>query len=74
MGKSDYFLNFHPILILLKSFRMSLIKPYYIGFAYLTGYLNGFLLRMQKTKDDEIRNYFWNDRMKIAINNFLKIK
>lgn len=60
-GEAAYYFNLNPIHIILKSMRMmSHNNPYYIGIAYLTGYLSSFIRRREKIDDEEIRKFFWN--------------
>ncbi|WP_342304732.1 glycosyltransferase family 2 protein [Methanolobus sp. ZRKC5] len=59
-GESSYYLNFHPIHVFSKSVICTFIYPYYIGFAFLLGYLKSFILFKEKIKDEEIKKYFWN--------------
>lgn len=63
-GSVAYYLNKHPLLVLLGSFSYFTQKPYYIGFAYLHGYLLECCKRSPKIQDSEIRDYFWNRRLK----------
>ncbi len=64
-GAMAYYLNKHPLLVLLGSFSYSIQKkPYYIGFAYLYGYLLEWFKRSPKISDPEIRDYYWNERLK----------
>ena len=63
-GSIAYYLNKHPLLVLLNSFSYFTQKPYYIGFAYLCGYLWDWFKRSPKINDSEIRDYYWNDRLK----------
>jgi glycosyltransferase involved in cell wall biosynthesis len=63
-GATAYYLNKHPLLVLLGSFSYIIQKPYYIGLAYLYGYLLEWLKRSPKIKDPEIRSYYWNNRLK----------
>ena len=71
-GETAYYLNYHPILIMFKSLRISFEKPYYIGIAFLIGYLSGFLLKLPRTNDNKIKNYFWNNQLKSSFNYFFK--
>ena len=63
-GSMAHYLNKHPLLVLVGSFFYSIQKPYYIGLAYLYGYLLEWLKRSQKISDPEIRDYYWNKRLK----------
>jgi glycosyltransferase involved in cell wall biosynthesis len=63
-GSLAYYVNKHPLLVLLGSFVYSIKKPYYIGLAYLYGYLLECFKRSSKIQDPEIRDYYWNKRLK----------
>ena len=63
-GSTAYYLNKHPLLVLLGSFSYSIQKPYYIGLAYLYGYLLEWYQKSPKINDSEIRGYYWNERLK----------
>ncbi|WP_292393416.1 glycosyltransferase [Methanoculleus sp. UBA303] len=63
-GSMAHYLNKHPLLVLVGSFFYSTQKPYYIGLAYLYGYLLEWLKRSPKINDPEIRDYYWNKRLK----------
>ena len=58
-GEGSYMINLNPIHVLIKTVRYLCKKPYYIGIAYLLGYLKG-AIRGKKIEDEEIRKYFWN--------------
>jgi hypothetical protein len=62
-GKNAYYLNKHPLLILLNIIYYSTIKPYYLGIAYLYGYLWSVFKHLKKIDDAEIKSYYWNDRI-----------
>ena len=63
-GKVAYYLNKHPILVLLNIIYLFLERPYYTCFAYGLGYLSGLVRRMPKISDPELRDYYWNRRLK----------
>ena len=59
-GKTNYYLNYHPVNALLTGFFYTIFKrPRYIGFAYLLGYSKSMFSRDKKIKDPEVTNYFW---------------
>ena len=62
-GGASYYLNYNPLHVMIKSiaylFRR---KPYYIGIAYLYGYLNSLIQRKGQIEDEEIKRYFWHIR------------
>jgi len=57
-GKSSYILNYNLIYAILKGFKLSFKRPYYIGFAYLYGYLSSLILREEQINDEEIKYYY----------------
>lgn len=59
-GESSYYLNINPLHVVIRVVIYSLRKPYYIGIAYLVGYLGSIVSRTKRIKDPEIRIYFWN--------------
>ncbi|MDO8725091.1 MAG: glycosyltransferase family A protein [Candidatus Methanoperedens sp.] len=59
-GESYYYLNFNPIHVLIKVIQFSFRKPYYIGMAFLTGYIRFALTREKQIEDKEITDYNWN--------------
>ena len=63
-GFMAYYLNKHPLLILVNTIYYSAKKPYYIGSAFLWGYLVSLLKRECKIDDDEIKDYYWNTRLR----------
>lgn len=63
-GSTAYYLNTHPLLVLLGAFSRSIQKPYYVGLAYSYGYLLEWLKGSPKINDPEIRDYYWNKRLK----------
>jgi glycosyltransferase involved in cell wall biosynthesis len=62
-GRMAYYLNKNPILVALNVFQCTLRKPYYIGMAFLLGYIVACIKRDERIKDKEIRDYFWNHRL-----------
>ena len=58
-GEGSYLINLNPIHVLIRTVRYLCKKPYYIGIAYLFGYLKG-AIRGKKIEDEEIRRYFRN--------------
>ena len=59
-GKAAYHLNLNPLHVFVRSIKYTLKKPYYIGMAYLFGYLSDLIKRKEQIKDSEIKYYFWN--------------
>lgn len=63
-GKSAHYLNVHPLLVILTSISLVIKKPYYICVAYLSGYLLSVFRKENQIDDSEIKDYFWNKRIK----------
>jgi glycosyltransferase involved in cell wall biosynthesis len=63
-GKNYYFLNFHPIIIILKSLKYSLKKPYYIGLGLFIGYFGCLIKKEKQIENEEIKYYYRNLRLK----------
>lgn len=59
-GMGMGFLNIHPLHAILKSISRSRKYPYYIGIAYLCGYVYNMIIIREKINDDEIKKYNWN--------------
>jgi len=67
-GEIAYYLNKHPLLVLLNFANLLIKKPHYTCFAYSLGYLSCLVKRLPKISDPEIRDYYWNKRLKEHIN------
>jgi len=63
-GEIAYYFNKHPLLVLLNFANRLIERPHYTCFAYSLGYLNNFVKRRPKISDPEIRDYYWNRRLK----------
>lgn len=63
-GESDYIVNYNSIYAIVKGLKLLFEKPFYIGFAYLFGYLKSLILRKKQIEDKEVRHYFWYIRPK----------
>jgi glycosyltransferase involved in cell wall biosynthesis len=57
-GSSDYYIWFPLYLAILKSIALSIEKPFYIGIAYLYGYLASHFIRANKLVDNEVKIYY----------------
>jgi len=62
-GWLAYYLNKHPLLVIMNAASFTFKKPYYLGIPYFIGYLNSVIHRMPKIEDREIRDYYWNVRL-----------
>ena len=58
LGESAYYLDIHPLFVFVKAIRYLFKRPYYIGLAYLLGYLNSYISMKEKTDDEEIKHYY----------------
>ena len=70
-GESAYFRNYHPLFALVKGIKYLLEKPHYIGIAYLYGYLSFFIKRAEKIENEEIRNYYFHQKYKEAMEYYM---
>jgi glycosyltransferase involved in cell wall biosynthesis len=64
-GKTSYYLNHNPLHVMIRTILYLFRRPYYIGIAYIIGYLGDFIKRKGKIEDDEIKKYFWNKWKKV---------
>jgi len=62
-GYVKYYLNYHPVIILLNVLYESTKKPHYHALAYLLGYIYSFVKRKEKIDDQEVRDYFRHKRL-----------
>lgn len=63
-GYVKYYLNYHPIVMLLNVLYELTQKPYYHAIAYCYGYCSGIIKRKDKIDDQEIRDYFRHKRLR----------
>jgi glycosyltransferase involved in cell wall biosynthesis len=56
-GNDAYYLGVRPLFAILRVIRYLFTKPYYIGLAYLVGYLGGYIAKKQQINDEEVRYY-----------------
>ena len=70
-GEFAYYLCAHPTYVIARALKYSFAKPYYFGFAYLVGYLQSYLNRDERTKDEEIRYYYSHTRPREFIKKYL---
>lgn len=59
-GESSYYLNINPLHVIARVVIYLFKKPYYIGVAYLVGYLHSVIRREERIDDAEVKRYFWN--------------
>ncbi|HII98437.1 MAG TPA: glycosyltransferase family 2 protein [Methanoregula sp.] len=71
-GKVAYYFHKNPLLIISLFCYYTFKDPYYIGLAFLAGYLKALIRRDKQIHDEEIRNYYWNSRLKEALRIFRK--
>jgi len=67
-GKSAYFINLSLLHVIGKSITYFLKWPYYIGFAYIYGYVLDMIRRSDRIDDEELKIYYRN-KLKISIGN-----
>lgn len=72
-GQKAYYLNKHPLLVLLNVIYFTTKKPYYTGIAFLYGYSVSVFKRKEKIDDEEIRDYYWNTRLREVIQSSLHL-
>jgi glycosyltransferase involved in cell wall biosynthesis len=63
-GESAYYLNKHPFLILLLFISYSIKRPFYTGIPFIYGYLMSLFKRNDQIDDTEVKDYYWNKRLK----------
>ncbi len=74
-GTAENYLNSNPFIVVIKGLKYCFQKPYFIGIVYLYGYFSSWILRKEKTKDEEIRKYFyWHKPREIVKYYFKKIR
>lgn len=68
-GERMYYMNYHPILMIGATFSALIKKPHFICIPLLYGYFISMIKKKDQINDKEIRDYFWNDRIKEIIKN-----
>lgn len=71
-GNIAYYLHKHPLLVLLGVMYYSTYRPYYLGLAYLCGYLIEVFKQSPKIEDPEIKDYHWNNKIRENLHYFCK--
>jgi len=74
IGISDYFRDYHPLFVIAKGIKYLCRSPYYLGIAYLYGYLSSVLRRMDKIDNEEVRNYYRHKYKEIIQYHWTKIR
>ena len=69
-GWNAHYLNKHPLLVAINVIFFSTQKPYYTGVAYAWGYLGGVIRRDKKIADEQIKEYFWKQRIREYLPHF----
>lgn len=70
-GRGMYSLGYHPFLALLNAIFFSVkFPPHYQGIAVIHGYFINFFSNEDKINDLEVKDYFWNRRLKEIIQTF----
>jgi hypothetical protein len=70
-GRAMYELGYHPILLLLHAIKDTIVlPPHYHAVPQTLGYLSGLAKREKKVDDDEIRDYFWRERLHEVLHEF----
>lgn len=70
-GEYNYYVGSDLTFAILKGLRYALSRPYYIGIAYLYGYLSCLLQRKERIDDKEIIEYYRNSRKQEVKNYYL---
>jgi len=63
-GKTVYYLNKNPLLVLMHAVQFSIEKPHYTSIFFLYGYFLSVFKNERKIDDDEIRHYFYVTRLR----------
>jgi len=70
-GKVSYYFGTPLLVAFLKTCRYSLLRPHYICFPYLKGYLSHMFSKRERIPDEEIRNFYRNEHLRTGFNNFI---
>ncbi|AAM31805.1 glycosyltransferase [Methanosarcina mazei Go1] len=65
-GESDYYRDYHPVYVLSKFIKYSFTHPFYIGIAYMEGYINGIVKIKKKICIPEVRRYYRKKHLEIG--------
>jgi biofilm PGA synthesis N-glycosyltransferase PgaC len=65
MGRGAFLLGYHPVFVLVRSFRMSLARPYIVcGIAFLCGYLMALARGLPRVADGNTIKYIRQQQMR----------
>lgn len=64
-GESDYYRDYHPLYVMLKVIKYIFTYPFYIGIAYLYGYIKAIYTIREKINIPQVRNYYRNKHLEI---------
>lgn len=67
-GYVKYYLNYHPLLVIISILHKLSKKPYYPAAGIFYGYISSVLKRMKKIDDTEIKEYFRKKKIKELLN------
>ena len=70
-GESAYFRNYHPLFVLAKGIKYSFEGRYFIGIAYLYGYLWSAIRRIDQIDNKELRDYYFHQKYKEVMQCYL---
>lgn len=65
-GESDYYRDYHPIYVLFKFVKYTSTHPFYIGIAYMEGYIKGIVKIKKKISIPEVRQYYRKKHIEIG--------
>ena len=70
-GQSLYELGYHPLMFLLHAtYDTATLPPHYHIIPQTLGYLSSAIRREKKIDDDEVRDYFWKERLREVLHEF----
>jgi glycosyltransferase involved in cell wall biosynthesis len=64
-GESDYYRDYHPLYVMLKVIKYIFTYPFYIGIAYLYGYIKAVFKFREKINIPQVREYYRNKHLEI---------
>lgn len=65
-GESDYYRDYHPLYVLFKFIKYSFTHPFYLGIAYMGGYIKGIVKIRKKLDIPEVRQYYRKKHLEIG--------